>query len=157
MEMNEKGNNCNLCKNTMIFPRIGKICFGKKYRGKIIDDNDKICEEYEFGGFIELAEGLKKIPEVKLNPQTVKILDEDWKPHHEFGGYLPECDVSGVYTITQSIIAKVADAQECACIEAIRIWAREKGYDDVLLLDENKLKEIIRLGSAEYERLHGED
>lgn len=91
----------------------------------------------------------------RLNPQTVRICDENMKPHYEFGGYAPECDMSGAYTIAQNIIAKVADAQECACIEAIRIWAREKGYDDVILMDEAKLKEIIRIGSAEYERLHG--
>lgn len=95
------------------------------------------------------------VPEVKLNPQTVRTFDENMKPRYEFGGYMPECDMPWTYTITQSIIAKVADAQECACIEAIRIWAREKGYDDVILMDETKLKEIIRLGSAEYERLHG--
>lgn len=155
--MNGKEHNCNLCKNAKAFLKVGNVCFGKKFRGKIIDENDTVCEEYEFGGFIDLAKSIKDIPEVKLNPQTVKTLDEDWKPHYEFGGYLPEYDMSGAYTITQNIIAKVADAQECACIEAIRIWAREKGYDDVLLMDENKLKEIIRLGSAEYERLHGED
>ena len=97
------------------------------------------------------------VPEIKLNPQAVKTLDEDWKPHYEFGGYVPECDISWPYTMTKSIIAKVADAQDCACIEAIRIWAREKGYDDVLLMDEAKLKEIILLGSAEYERLYGGD
>lgn len=73
------------------------------------------------------------------------------------GGYEPECDMTVANTITQNIIAKVADAQECACIEAIRIWAREKGYDDVLLMNEEKLKDIILLGSAEYERLYGED
>lgn len=102
---------------------------------------------------------LKKysVPEVKLNPQTVNTFGKDWKPHYEFGGYEPEYDMSGAYTITKSIVAKVANAQECACIEAIRIWAREKGYDDVILMDEAKLKEIIRLGSAEYDRLYGED
>ena len=94
-------------------------------------------------------------PEIKLNPQTARTFDENMNPNYEFGGYMPECDMSGAYTITQSIIAKVADAQECACIEAIRIWAREKGYDDVILMDEAKLEEIIRLGSAEYDRLHG--
>ena len=93
----------------------------------------------------------------RLNPQTVNTFGKDRNPHYEFGGYMPECDMSGVYAIAQNIIAKVADAQECACIEAIRIWAREKGYDDVILMDEAKLKEIIRLGSAEYDRLHGED
>lgn len=128
--MRNKGNNCDLCKNTRILPKIGKICVGKKFCGKVIDDdNNTICEEYEFGGFIELAEGIKKIPGVQFN------LDP----------------------IPKTIIAKVADARECACIEAIGIWARVKGYDDVLLLNESKLKEIIRLGFAEYERLHVED
>lgn len=93
----------------------------------------------------------------KVESANVQTFDENMNPHYEFGGYMPECDMSGAYTITQSIIAKVADAQECACIEAIRIWAKEKGYDDVILMDEAKLKEIIQLGSVEYDRLHGED
>lgn len=120
---------CQTCTNIFNYPE----CCTEN-----LEDSVKLithCRNYSAGH-------KKDIPEVKLNPQTVKTLDEDWKPHYEFGEYFPECDVSGAYTITQSIIAKVADAQECACIEAIRIWAREKGYDDVLLLDENKLKEI---------------
>lgn len=64
--MNEKGHNCNLCKKSELFPQIGNVCLGEKCRGKIIEDNDTICEEYEFGGFIELAERLKKIPEAGL-------------------------------------------------------------------------------------------
>lgn len=64
--MNGKCHNCNLCKKSKLFPKIGNVCLGEKYRGKIIEDNDKICEEYEFGGFIELAEGLKKIQEMRL-------------------------------------------------------------------------------------------
>lgn len=133
---------CKTCTNIFDFPR----CCTEN-----LEDSVKFithCGNYSAGH-------TKDIPKVKQNPQTVKTLDEDWKPHYEFGGYMPECDMSGAYTITQSIIAKVADAQECACIEAIRIWAREKGYDDVILMDEAKLKEIIRLGSAEYDRLHG--
>ncbi len=133
---------CQTCTNIFDFPK----CCTENLEGSVKFITH--CRNYS-AGFA------KDIPEVKLNPQTVKTLDEDWKLHYEFGGYLPECDVSGAYTITQSIIAKVADAQECACIEAIRIWAREKGYDDVILMDEAKLKEIIRLGSAEYDRLHG--
>ena len=57
----------------------------------------------------------------KVESANVQTFDENMNPHYEFGGYMPECDMSGAYTITQSIIAKVADAQECACIEAIRI------------------------------------
>ena len=102
---------CKTCTNIFDFPR----CCTEN-----LEDSVKFithCGNYSAGH-------RKDIPEVKLNPQTVKTLDEDWKPHYEFGGYVPECDISGAYTITQSIIAKVADAQECACIEAIRIWAR---------------------------------
>lgn len=135
---------CQTCTNIFNYPE----CCTEN-----LEDSVKIithCRNYSAGHG-------KDMPRVQLNPQTVKTFNEDWKPHYEFNGYEPERDMSGAYTITQNIIAKVADAQECACIEAIRIWAREKGYDDVLLLDEDKLKEIIRLGSAEYERLHGED
>lgn len=135
---------CKTCVNIFDFPRCCTENLGDGV--KVITH----CKNHSAGHG-------KDIPVVKLNPQTVNTFGEDWKPHYEFGGYEPEYDMSGTYTITQSIIAKVADAQECACIEAIRIWAKEKGYDDVILMDEAKLKEIIRLGSAEYDRLYGED
>lgn len=57
----ENNHNCNLCKHAKIFPKIGNICYGKKYRGKVIEKDDTICEEYEFGGFVELSEKLSKI------------------------------------------------------------------------------------------------
>lgn len=95
------------------------------------------------------------ISEKQLNPKTVKVFDESMKPHYEFGGYEPE--LNPAYSIQESILAMVIDTQEALCVNAIKLWAREKGYDDVILMDEAKLKEIIRLGSAEYERLHGED
>ena len=99
---------CEMCTNIFDFPR----CCTEN-----LEDSVKIithCGNYSAGH-------TKDIPKVKLNPQAVKTLGEDWKPHYEFGGYMPECDISGAYTITQSVIAKVADAQECACIEAITV------------------------------------
>lgn len=64
--MSEKGHNCNLCKNAKCFGKLGTVCFGVKYRGKIIkkyDDikDDKVCDEYDFGGFIELSENIQKL------------------------------------------------------------------------------------------------
>lgn len=61
------------------------------------------------------------------------------------------------YSIQKNIFAMVIDTQEAVCVNAIKLWAKEKGYDDVILIDEAKLKEIISLGTAEYERLHGGD
>lgn len=58
--MEHKGHNCNLCKNTTLL-KIGKICIGKKFEGKIIEKDDKICDEYEFGGFIDLSQKLTQI------------------------------------------------------------------------------------------------
>lgn len=60
--MSDKGHNCNLCKNKIYISQIGNVCFGEKFRGKIIENNDKICDEYKFGGFIDLAEKIAKIP-----------------------------------------------------------------------------------------------
>ena len=93
---------------------------------------------------------------IKLNPQTVRTFDENMKPHYEFGGYESCIAENPTYQIQQNILAMVIDAQEAVCVNAIKLWAKEKGYDDVLLMDESKLKEIIKLGSAEYEKLHGE-
>lgn len=58
------GHNCNLCKKKTIIPQIGVICFGEKFRGKNIEKNNEICEEYEFGGFIDLAKEVLSIPNV---------------------------------------------------------------------------------------------
>lgn len=61
-----------------------------------------------------------------------------------------------VHRVTEAIYAKVIDEEEKAYMGAIYEWAKEKGIDEVLLIDEVKLKEIIRLGSAEYSRLYGD-
>ena len=60
------------------------------------------------------------------------------------------------HRVTEAIYAKVIDEKEKVCMGAIYEWAKEKGIDEVLLMDEVKLKEIIRLGSAEYSRLYGD-
>ena len=43
-----------------------------------------------------------------------------------------------------------------ACIEAIYKWAAENGIDEVRLCDESKLREVLKLGFAEYRRLYGD-
>lgn len=67
---------------------------------------------------------------------------------NEYGEY--------VHRVTEAIYAKVIDEKEKACMGAIYEWAREKGIDEVLLIDEEKLKEILRLGAAEYSKLYGD-
>ncbi len=62
-----------------------------------------------------------------------------------------------ITTITYSVMAKVIDMQDEACIEAIRIWAADNEVDDFLLMDEGKLKQVIKLGLAEYQRLYGDE
>ena len=106
---------------------------------------------------IDLKKYAYAVPEVRLNPQTEKVIDDKGMPHFQFGGYEPEMEMNPTHSIQESIFALVMDAQEAVCVNAIKLWAKEKGYDDVILMDEAKLKEIIKLGSAEYERLHGED
>lgn len=106
---------------------------------------------------IDLKKYAYSVPEVRLNPQTEKVIDDKGMPHFQFCGYEPEISMNPAYSIQQNILAMVIDAQEAVCVNAIKLWAKEKGYDDVILMDEAKLKEIIRLGSAEYERLHGAD
>lgn len=106
---------------------------------------------------IDLKKSAYSVTEVRLNPQTEKIIDDNCMPRFQFGGYEPEMEMNPACSIQESIIAMVMDAQEVVCVNAIKLWAKEKGYDDVILMDEEKLKEIIRLGSAEYERLYGED
>lgn len=106
---------------------------------------------------IDLKKYAYSIPEIRLNPQTEKVIDDKGMPHFQFGGYKPEMEMNPACSIQQNILAMVIDAQEAVCVNAIKLWAKEKGYNDVILMDESKLKEIIKLGFAEYERLHGKD
>lgn len=59
--MPPKGHNCNLCKNKTYISRIGNVCTGEKFRGKPIEKDDTVCDEYEFGGFIELEESIYRL------------------------------------------------------------------------------------------------
>lgn len=61
----------------------------------------------------------------------------------------------GRFAIQETIYAQVVTEQEKACMNAIYAWAKQNGADEVLLMDEVKLKEIIRLGAIEYNRLYG--
>lgn len=106
---------------------------------------------------IDLKKYAYEIPKIRLNPQTEKSIDDNGMPHFQFGGYEPEMEMNPAYYIQQNILAMVIDVQEAVCVNAIKLWAKEKGYDGVILMDEAKLKEIIRLGSTEYERLYGGD
>lgn len=58
------GHNCNLCKKSYQHAQLGNICVDKNNFGKDISVDNKICGEYEFGGFILLAENIQKIPEL---------------------------------------------------------------------------------------------
>ena len=106
---------------------------------------------------IDLKKYAYEIQEKRLNPHTEKSIDDNGMPHFQFDGYEPEMEINLANSIQQSILARVIDAQEEVCVNAIKMWAKEKGYDDVLLMNEEKLKDIILLGSAEYERLYGGD
>lgn len=54
------------------------------------------------------------------------------------------------------IVAQVARARDTACIDAIYKWASENRIDDVLICDEDKLREVLRLGLAEYQKVYGD-
>lgn len=66
-----------------------------------------------------------------------------------------ECE-NYVYNITESIYVQVLAEREKACVNAIYAWAKQNGADEVILMDEAKLKEIIRLGAIEYNKLYGD-
>lgn len=61
-EVNSERYNCNMCVKAKMCLPIGNVCFGEKFRGKVIKYDDTICNEFEFGGFIELSESIQKIP-----------------------------------------------------------------------------------------------
>lgn len=122
-------------------------------------------------------------PPIKLNPQTGRTFDESGKPRYVFGGFspeleerfhipdymfgepqepckLPEVNLSAlcnnhIYEITRNLLLMIGDEEDKAYVKAVRQWAEEKGYDEVLLIDEEKLKTILKLGAEEYERLNG--
>ena len=66
------------------------------------------------------------VPEVRLNPQTENVIDDKGMPHFQFGGYEPEMEMNPAYSIQQSILAMVIDAQEEVCVNAIKLWRKKK-------------------------------
>lgn len=60
------------------------------------------------------------------------------------------------YSIERKIIAQIVDMSDKACIEAIYKWAAENEIDEVRLCDESKLREVLKLGFSEYQRLYGD-
>lgn len=60
------------------------------------------------------------------------------------------------YSIERKIIAQIVDMGDKARIDAIYKWAAENKIDEVSLCDEGKLREVLRLGFLEYQRLYGD-
>lgn len=60
------------------------------------------------------------------------------------------------YSIERNIIAQIVNMSDRACIEAIYKWAEKNGIDEVRLCDERKLREVLKLGFSEYQRLCGD-
>lgn len=60
------------------------------------------------------------------------------------------------YSIERKIIADIVDMSDRARIEAIYKWAEKNGIDEVRLCDERKLREVLKLGFSEYQRLYGD-
>lgn len=61
-----------------------------------------------------------------------------------------------IYSVERKIIAQIVDMSDKACIEAIYKWAAENEIDEVRLCDESKLREVLKLGFSEYQRLYGD-
>lgn len=56
----------------------------------------------------------------------------------------------------ESIISVVQKERDKEIIEAIKRWCGEApGFRNIILIDEDKLKEILLLGVKEYEKIHG--
>ena len=77
---------------------------------------------------IDLKKYAYSVPEVRLNPQTEKVIDDNGMPHFQFGGYRPEMGVNPAYSIQQNILAMVIDVQEMVCVNAIKLWAKKKNF-----------------------------
>lgn len=135
---------CQTCTNIFDYP---KCCTEN------LTDCVKVlthCGNYSAGN-------RKDVSEIHFNPQTVKIFDEDCKPHYEFGGYEPSMAENYTYQIHEQILAQVVNVKEKACIQAIYKWAQENEIEEVLLCDEDELREVLNLGFAEYNKVHKQD
>ena len=60
-------------------------------------------------------------------------------------------------TTVETMVNVVQEKEEQAIIEAVNNWiAESSGLRSAILINENKLREVILLGAKEYEKIHGE-
>lgn len=60
-------------------------------------------------------------------------------------------------TTVETMVEVVQEKQDKAVIKAVNKWiAENSGLRSAILINEDKLREIILLGAREYERIHGE-
>lgn len=60
-------------------------------------------------------------------------------------------------TTVETMVDVVQEKQDKAIIEAINKWISENsGLRSAVLIDEDKLREVILLGAREYEKIHSE-
>lgn len=52
-----------------------------------------------------------------------------------------------IYTITETIYAKVSNSRDKAIMDAIKEWAKEKGLVTIIDIPEDHLLEILRVGA----------
>lgn len=60
-------------------------------------------------------------------------------------------------TIQQKFFARIISSEEKVILKEIKRWAKASGFDYIILMDGGKLLEVIKLGLAEYDKLHKED
>lgn len=60
-------------------------------------------------------------------------------------------------TTVETMVNVVQEKEDQAIIEAVNNWiAESSGLRSAILINENKLREVILLGAKEYEKIHGE-
>lgn len=60
------------------------------------------------------------------------------------------------FTIQQRIFARIISNEEKAILREIKRWERASGFDSIILMDGDKLLDVIKLGLAEYDKFHKE-
>lgn len=89
--------------------------------------------------------------------KKIEDIDSEFRPNYDFN--IPALEqVSNYYsTFQQKIFARVISDEEIVLLREIKRWALERGFYVIILMDEIKLLEVIKLGLSEYEKLHKED
>lgn len=60
-------------------------------------------------------------------------------------------------TTVETMVSVVRAKEDQAIIEAVNNWiAESSGLRSAILINENKLREVILLGAKEYGKIHGE-